>query len=110
MSQLPPALPRPSRPALEDELSPIDPGVSSSMRTETAIPSNSILVGRPIGEIPRAMAGLTPEKLEEGLALQAEKGGRLGEVLVSIKAVTDEEVVKALSLQLDLPYLSRIFT
>ena len=110
MSELPPPLPRVGRPSIDDDLAHTDTGLTAPARTETAIPSNAILVGRPIGEILRAMAGLTPEKLEEGLSLQAEKGGRLGEVLVSIKAVTDEEVVKALSLQLDLPYLARIFT
>jgi hypothetical protein len=32
------------------------------------------LLGRPIGEILKAIAGLTDEKLEEALAAQAEKG------------------------------------
>ncbi len=67
------------------------------------------LSGRPIGEILRATAGLTEEKLREGLELQEEKGGRLGEVLVGLKAITEEDVAKALGLQLDLPFLQRIF-
>lgn len=66
------------------------------------------LLGRPIGEILKAMAGLTEEKLEEALAVQAEKGGRLGEVLVGIKAVSEEEVAKALAAQLDMVYLPKI--
>ena len=33
----------------------------------------------------------------------------MGEVLVGLKAVTEEDVAKALGLQLDLPYLQRIF-
>ncbi len=70
----------------------------------------AFLCGRPLGEILRATAGLTEEKLQEALALQAEKGGRLGEVLVGIKAVFEEDVAKALGLQLDLPFLARIFT
>ncbi|HZH77315.1 MAG TPA: type II secretion system ATPase GspE [Archangium sp.] len=67
------------------------------------------LCGRPLGEILRATSGLTEEKLQEALAIQAEKGGRLGEILVSMKAIGEEEVAKALGLQLDLPYLARIF-
>src|SRR5215467_4210856 len=66
------------------------------------------LLGRPIGEILKASAGLTDEKLEEALASQAEKGGRLGEILVGMKAVSEEDVAKALAVQLDLPYLPRI--
>ncbi|HEY8211774.1 MAG TPA: type II secretion system ATPase GspE [Myxococcaceae bacterium] len=66
------------------------------------------LCGRPIGEILKATAGLTEEKLQEALAAQAEKGGRLGEVLVGLKSCSEEDVARALGLQLDLPYLQRI--
>ncbi len=66
------------------------------------------LLGRPIGEILKAIAGLTEEKLEEALAAQAEKGGRLGEILVGIKAVSEEDVAKALAAQLDIVYLPKI--
>src|SRR5712692_659455 len=68
------------------------------------------LCGRPLGEILKAVSGLTQEKLEEALTLQAEKGGRIGEVLVGLKAVTEEEIAKALSIQLDVPYVARIST
>jgi len=77
--------------------------------TQVVAHGPAYLCGRPIGEILRATSGLTEEKLQEALALQAEKGGRLGEVLVGIKAVSEEDVAKALGLQLDLPYLARIF-
>ncbi len=66
------------------------------------------LWGRPIGEILKAIAGLPDDKLEEALAAQAEKGGRLGEILVGMKVVSEEDVAKALAAQLDLPYLPRI--
>jgi general secretion pathway protein E len=69
----------------------------------------AFLCGRPLGEILRATCGLTEEKLQEALQLQAEKGGRLGEILVGMKAVGEEDVAKALGLQLDMPYLARIF-
>src|SRR5574338_821479 len=68
------------------------------------------LVGRPIGEILAATAGLAPERLEEALALQRgeQAGRRLGEILVRLRAVTEEEVLRALALQLDLPFVERI--
>jgi general secretion pathway protein E len=66
------------------------------------------LCGKPLGEILKISAGLTQERLEEGLAAQAEKGGRLGEVLVGLKYVSEEDVAKALGVQLDIPYVGRI--
>ena len=66
------------------------------------------LCGRPLGEILKISAGLTDEKLEEALSTQAEKGGRIGEILVSMKTVSEEDVAKGLAAQLDLPYLARI--
>ncbi|HCF60417.1 MAG TPA: type II secretion system protein GspE, partial [Myxococcales bacterium] len=50
----------------------------------------------------------TPEKIEEALQIQKEKGGRLGAVLVGLKAVTEEQVLEALGAQLDLPLLREI--
>src|SRR6202022_2930181 len=52
----------------------------------------------------------TREKLDEALAAQAERGGRLGEVLVSLKACSEEQVLKALAAQLELPYQMRVAT
>ncbi|WNG59581.1 type II secretion system protein GspE [Archangium gephyra] len=77
----------------------------------TQVVSNgpAFLCGRPLGEILRHTSGLTEDKLQEALQLQAEKGGRLGEVLVGMKVLGEEDVAKALGLQLDLPYLARIF-
>jgi general secretion pathway protein E len=66
------------------------------------------MVGRPLGEILRAVAGLSEAALEEALRAQTDEGGRLGEVLVSRKAVSAEDVAKALALQLDLPYHSQV--
>jgi general secretion pathway protein E len=69
----------------------------------------AFLCGRPLGEILRHTSGLPEDKLQEALQLQAEKGGRLGEILVGMKVISEEDVAKALGLQLDLPYLARIF-
>jgi general secretion pathway protein E len=77
--------------------------------TQVVAHGPAFLCGRPLGEILRHTSGLTEEKLKEALQLQTEKGGRLGEVLVGMKAIGEEDVAKALGLQLDLPYLARIF-
>ncbi len=65
-------------------------------------------VGRPLGEILRAVAGLSEAALDEALRAQADEGGRLGEVLVARKAVSADDVAKALALQLDLPYHAQV--
>ncbi|MFL5355301.1 type II secretion system ATPase GspE [Archangium sp.] len=77
--------------------------------TQVVAHGPAYLCGRPLGEILRYTSGLTAEKLQEALQVQTEKGGRLGEVLVGMKAIGEEDVAKALGLQLDLPYLARIF-
>ncbi|WP_205624787.1 type II secretion system ATPase GspE [Vulgatibacter incomptus] len=66
------------------------------------------LCGRPLGEILRETAGLDRRKLEEALSRQAESGGRLGEILVGMKAVSEEQVLRSLALQLDLPFAEKI--
>jgi general secretion pathway protein E len=66
------------------------------------------LFGRPLGEILIESFGLEREKLTEALAAQKEKGGRLGELLVGMKVVTEEQVARALGAQLDLEYLAVI--
>lgn len=68
----------------------------------------AFLFGRPLGEILRLTAGLSEQKLNEALATQVEKGGRIGEVLVAMKAVTEEQVARALAAQLDLVFIDRI--
>ncbi|WNG15570.1 type II secretion system ATPase GspE [Cystobacter fuscus] len=85
------------------------PLAASQDATQVIAHGPATLCGRPLGEILRRTSGLTEDKLQEALQLQADKGGRLGELLVGLKAVSEEDVAKALGLQLDLPYLARIF-
>ena len=68
------------------------------------------LRGRPLGEILAAIAGVSPEKVAEALAAQqAEPGGlRFGEALVKAKLATEEQVLRAVALQLDLPFQASI--
>ncbi|HZY05900.1 MAG TPA: type II secretion system ATPase GspE [Anaeromyxobacteraceae bacterium] len=69
-------------------------------------PDAARAAGRPLGEILVATAGIPPQRIEEALlAQQGEMAGlRLGEVLVRQKAATEEQVLRALALQLDLPF------
>ena len=62
----------------------------------------------PIGEILVAQKAITPEKLEEALLLQKDKGLRLGALLVSLKAATDGQIAAALGAQLDIPVLEEL--
>ncbi|MBK7861661.1 MAG: type II secretion system ATPase GspE [Archangiaceae bacterium] len=85
-------------------------GESDSVPTRTQVVAHgpAYLYGRPLGQILVQSFGLMPEKLDEALKVQAEKGGRLGEVLVSMKVVSEEDVTRAIAAQLDLPYLATI--
>jgi general secretion pathway protein E len=73
-----------------------------------AAPRKRSLAGRPIGEILLAHGAVTPDKLEEALRTQPEKGGRLGEILLQLKACGEEQILKALAAQLELPYQMRV--
>ncbi|TKB82263.1 MAG: type II secretion system protein GspE [Nitrospira sp.] len=65
--------------------------------------------GRPLlGTVLVEKFDLPPPKLEEALALQREKGGRLGAVLVKMRALREDALLEALALQLDLPWLPHL--
>ena len=60
---------------------------------------------RRLGDILRTKFGLRAEHLDEALAVQRDKGGRLGELLVRLGYAKEEEVLEGLSDQLGLPYV-----
>jgi general secretion pathway protein E len=93
---------------LGGEPPPADPGE----RTAVVSHGPAWLCGRLLGEILVETAKLPRERLEEALAAQRgeQAGGRIGEILVRLKAATEDEVLRALALQLDLPFLDRIDT
>ncbi|MGE5049217.1 MAG: type II secretion system ATPase GspE [Deltaproteobacteria bacterium] len=68
------------------------------------------LAGLVLGEILVAQGAVGRDKLEEALQAQAERGGRVGELLISLKACSEEQVLKGLAAQLELPYQMRIAT
>ena len=55
-----------------------------------------------LGDVLVEQGWLSPEALEEGLEAQAENGERLGQVLVQQKKISEQELLNALALQLDL--------
>lgn len=61
-----------------------------------------------IGEILLKNTKLTQEQLEEGLAIQKEEGGRLGDILLRKKYVMPHEMMRAVCSQIDLPYLEEL--
>jgi len=63
---------------------------------------------RKLGQILLDMVGFDEEKIEEALEIQKERGGRIGEILVSSKVVSPEDVTHALSAQLDIPVMGEI--
>lgn len=71
-------------------------------------PSNRELVGLAFGEVVCALYDVSPTRVGEALDFQVERGGRLGEILVDMKELTQEQVLQALAIQLELPYLPEI--
>ena len=61
-----------------------------------------------LGDILVEQGWLSPEALEEGLEAQEENGERLGQVLVQQKKITEQELLNALALQLDLEVMESI--
>ena len=59
-----------------------------------------------LGDILISEGIITKKQLEEAIASQAKEGGKLGEVLIRLNYVSDEQIVIALSKQLAIPYIS----
>jgi general secretion pathway protein E len=63
---------------------------------------------RYLGQILVRDLGLKPELLEQALAKQQEEGGQLGDVLLRMKAITEADLLRALSTQLAIPFLAEL--
>jgi len=61
-------------------------------------------------EIKRGAPGgaLTPEAVEQARALQRTEGGRLGEILIKMRVVTEEDVLNALGRQLGMAFMPEL--
>jgi type II secretory ATPase GspE/PulE/Tfp pilus assembly ATPase PilB-like protein len=56
-----------------------------------------------IGQIFKESLGLKDEELNRALELQKELGGRIGQVLIQMGAITDTQLIEALSQQMNVP-------
>ncbi len=63
-----------------------------------------------IGEVLKETCGLSEEALSDALKVQEQKGGRIGEILIRQKAISESDLLKALSIQFDMPFFSHIPT
>src|SRR3990167_4678754 len=61
-----------------------------------------------LGQILLEHTKLTEDQLDEVLALQKQTGRRLGEILIEKNYLRPDEVMKAMSLQLGIPYYAEI--
>jgi general secretion pathway protein E len=71
-------------------------------------PIHTTLVGLAFGEVVAQLFGVPSSTIGEALDVQVERGGRIGEILVSMKALTPGQVLEALAAQLELPYLENV--
>jgi general secretion pathway protein E len=58
-----------------------------------------------LGEILVRSCGVPAESIERALTKQREEGGLLGEVLLALKLIDEDQLASALALQFDMPYL-----
>ncbi len=70
--------------------------------------SEALFSEQRLGEILVRRGFVDQAALDEALAVQTEKGGRLGDILVGQKALAEEQLLRALAEQLDLPLIETI--
>jgi general secretion pathway protein E len=58
-----------------------------------------------LGEVLVTQCGVAPDSIERALVRQREEGGLLGEVLVRLKLIDEDQLALALSIQSEIPYL-----
>ena len=58
-----------------------------------------------LGELLIERGVITKEQLDEAVACQKEKGGLIGEVLVTLKYASEEDIAQTLTSQYGFPYL-----
>jgi len=64
------------------------------------------LLMRLIGEILIENCGLPPDALSQALKIQEDKGGRIGEILLRQKAISEHDLLKALGEQFSMRFVS----
>ena len=63
------------------------------------------IIQKQLGELLVESQIISQEQLKEGLEIQKEKGGLIGEVLVGLGYATEQAIAQALTVQYGFPYL-----
>jgi len=63
------------------------------------------IINKQLGELLIDRGLLTPEKLEKALVYQRDKGGLIGEIIVELGFVKEEDIAQALTTQYGFPFL-----
>ncbi|MCM8799353.1 MAG: hypothetical protein NC900_01295 [Candidatus Omnitrophica bacterium] len=63
------------------------------------------VIHKQLGELLVERKVITPQQLEKAIALQKEKGGLIGEILVELGFAKEEDIAQALTAQYGFPYL-----
>ncbi|MBW1935213.1 MAG: type II secretion system ATPase GspE [Deltaproteobacteria bacterium] len=61
-----------------------------------------------IGEILVKTSGLAQKSVSHALRIQEEKGGRIGEILIGMKAISEADLLKALAIQFGMRFLPEL--
>ncbi|MBV8760901.1 MAG: type II secretion system ATPase GspE [Deltaproteobacteria bacterium] len=61
-----------------------------------------------LGEILVRNCGVAPESIERALTKQREEGGLIGEILLALKLIDEDQLAAALALQFDMAYLREL--
>ena len=64
-----------------------------------------IATRRKLGELLIETGLLSPGKLKEALEVQKESDKRLGQILIDMKLISEEEIAFAVAMQLKIPYV-----
>ena len=73
--------------------------------SENVTPSNALKDNYRLGDILLAQGMINDAQIQEGLKLQKETGKKLGQIIVEKQWVQEQEILKALSEQLSIPYI-----
>jgi general secretion pathway protein E len=64
--------------------------------------------GQKLGELLLKYTSLTPEQLEQAVKIQEDEGGLLGEVLIRKNFITPHEIMRALCMQIKIPFIDEL--
>ncbi|MFO0751062.1 MAG: type II secretion system ATPase GspE [Myxococcota bacterium] len=79
-----------------------------TQRTPTTSPARALFGHRDLGDVLIDMGAITPEVLRNALEVQADKGGRLADILLSLQATSEVTLATALAEQYGLPLLPQV--